>query len=150
MSDKPAVPPGAKGNFNLGPGTTYQYYYDYGPQKLTFTPEVAKDILANISKGKITVEGVGSDADFSVAMQIAEFLKQNGYEVILNRIGMRVPPPSHKLNWDSQQRVNCRAECALALFFSFLAAFFSCGGVSSVCPPASARPVIDRLWGDTR
>ena len=61
-------------------------------------------MLGTIPKGKITVEGVGSDADFFVAMEIGQFLQKNGYEVTLNRSGMRVPPPSHKLEWSAETK----------------------------------------------
>lgn len=69
--------------------------------KLQFSGEIGSELLKTIPKGKpVVVQAVGSNSDAQVGIQIAEFLRANGYKVDLWRIGMMSPPPDHPLEWN--------------------------------------------------
>ena len=99
-------PPSINGNCNaIGNSNSNCTTNNYGPQKLAFGPALTSWLLANVSKDKpLSVEGIGSDSDFNVAVEVFNFLQQNGYSVTLNRTGVRSPPPSHHLMWDPTTR----------------------------------------------
>jgi hypothetical protein len=69
-----------------------------GPNRLTFNPATADQLIGKLPPGKtIDVVAVGSAADWEVASQYADYLKTKGFEVTLSRMGMLVPPPDQKI-----------------------------------------------------
>jgi hypothetical protein len=46
------------------------------------------------------VLGVGSGADIGTASAVADFMKANGYQVVLNGAGMLVPAPEAPFTFD--------------------------------------------------
>jgi hypothetical protein len=47
---------------------------------------------------KVSITSVGSAADQAVAIDIQNFLQQNGYDVSRSSTAMLVPPPDHKIS----------------------------------------------------
>ena len=69
-----------------------------GPNRLAFDLTIADQLVGKLPRGKpIDVVGVGSDADWQIASQYADYLKTKGFEVTLSRIGMVSPPPDQKI-----------------------------------------------------
>jgi hypothetical protein len=50
------------------------------------------------TKKKVIITSVGSDADQRVAIEIQNFLQQNGYDVSRSSTSILVPPPDHKIS----------------------------------------------------
>ena len=92
--------PQGSGNFSINQqgGTVNQTYINQNQPKLTFTDAIAHELLSKIPNDKpIRVRAVGSVSDLQVGIQIANFLKKNGYKVELDTIGILAPPPEHAL-----------------------------------------------------
>jgi hypothetical protein len=70
-----------------------------GPQRLTFQPAIADELIRRLPAGKpIAVEGVGSQVDWAIAGQYAQYLKDKGFNVEFGLTGILSPPPSSKIN----------------------------------------------------
>jgi hypothetical protein len=70
-----------------------------GPQRLVFSSELGSELLARMPrKKKVNITSVGGVADQAVAIDIQNFLQQNGYEVSRISVGMLLPPPDHKIS----------------------------------------------------
>lgn len=75
-----------------------------GPQKLTFSPELGRELLQNMPNSrKVKIQSIGGNADQAVASEIQAFLQSNGYETSRAAIGMTVPPPDHKISLATDQ-----------------------------------------------
>ena len=108
-------PPSINGSCNaIGNNNSNCTTNNYGPQKLAFGSALTSWLLANVSKDKpLSVEGIGSDSDFDVAVKVFNFLQQNGYLVTINRTGIKSPPPSQQLMWDPRERTLIIAPSAM-------------------------------------
>ena len=86
-------------NFNGRDGINCNTF-NIGPQRLTFTEDIARQLIGKMpSKKPITLMSTGSNADQQVAGQYQAFLESNGYTVHRTSIGMMVPPPDHKITF---------------------------------------------------
>ncbi|HEY8096255.1 MAG TPA: hypothetical protein VIE65_09245 [Methylobacter sp.] len=71
-----------------------------GPQRLAFSPEIGRELLAKMpTKKNIDMISVGSTTDQNVATDFQNFLQQNGYIVFRKTVGMLVPPPGQKMSF---------------------------------------------------
>ena len=69
------------------------------PTRLPFDPAIGDQLASKLPSGKpIELMGVGSQSDWAVAGQYAQFLKSKGFDVTLSLIGMMVPPPDHRIS----------------------------------------------------
>ena len=70
-----------------------------GPQRLTFQPSIAEELVRRLPSGKpISVEGVGSPADQAIAGQYAKYLKDKGFDVSFGLTDVLVPVPTSKIS----------------------------------------------------
>ena len=77
---------------------------NYGPKKLVFSEVLGADILAKIPQGSdVTIQAVGSQDDWAVAMQIAKYLESNGHKINFMASGIRIPVPSRQVTWIASQ-----------------------------------------------
>jgi hypothetical protein len=103
-SKQPSSTPNQSGNFNSNQqgGVTNQTYINQAPEKLKFTDALGAELLARLPKDKpITIRAVGSQSDQMVGIQIANFLKSNGYHIMIGLYGGISPPPDHPLTWNA-------------------------------------------------
>ena len=116
MTDKPSVPPvsplppggGLHAPNNTGIVTQGQTgnntIINHGTEKLKFTDILGQELLAKVPMGKpVNVRAIGSPSDQNVGIQIANFLRANGYQVEISVIGGVSPPPDHALTWDASR-----------------------------------------------
>jgi hypothetical protein len=82
--------------FNQSGGTNT---INVGPQRLVFDPTIADQLVSKLPTGKsIKIMAVGSQTDWSIAGQYAQYLKDKGFDVSsFMQIGQMAPPPDHKI-----------------------------------------------------
>jgi hypothetical protein len=70
-----------------------------GPGRLAFSSALGSELLAKMPiKKKVDITSVGGAADQAVAIDIQNFLQQNGYDVSRKSTAILVPPPDHKIS----------------------------------------------------
>jgi hypothetical protein len=69
-----------------------------GPVRLSFTQEIADDLVSRLPAGKtIVLQSIGSNLDQAVADQYQQYLQAKGFEIERAQIGMMMPPPNYKI-----------------------------------------------------